>query len=95
MTVRNVAKELGGHQCIRIQDGNRSWITIPLKYNGDIITCELREPTKEEQLALRVNWLTTPMEELTPQSIWQSKTVLERYQLQMPGKEYPAVPEEE
>ena len=34
VTVSNVAKELGGDQCIMIQDGNRSWITIPLNYNG-------------------------------------------------------------
>ena len=59
------------------------------------MACELRDPTEEEQLALRVNWLTPPMEELTPQSIWRSKTVLGRYQLQMPGQVDPAVPEEE
>ena len=69
VTVSDVAKKLGGDQCIRIQDKNGSWITIPLKYNGDIMTCELREPTEEEQLELRVNWLNPPMEELTPQSI--------------------------
>ena len=69
VTVSDVVKELGGDQCIMIQYRNRSWITILLKYNGDIMTCELREPAKEEQLALRVNWLTPPMEDLTPQSI--------------------------
>ena len=94
VVVSDVAKELGGDQCIRFKADDGSWTTIPLSYDGDIMTCSLREPTEEEQLALRVNWLTPPMEVLTPQSIRRSKAVLERYQLQVPGQEKPAVPEE-
>ncbi len=68
--VSDVAAELGGdQQCIRVKDHNRNWITIPLKFNGDIMTLDINEPTKEELLALRVNRLTSPMEKITPQSI--------------------------
>ena len=67
--VSDVATEQGGYQCLRIKDQSGSWITIPLKFNGDIMNIDIREPNKDEQLALRVNWLTPPMEDITPQSI--------------------------
>ena len=68
IVVNDVAKDQGGDQCIYLNDGKRD-ITIPLKFNGDIMTVELFEPTKDELLTLKVNWLTPPMEELTLQSI--------------------------
>ena len=66
--MNDVAKDKGGDQCIYLNDGKRH-ITIPLKFNGDIVTVELFEPTKDELLTLKVNWRTPPMEELTLQSI--------------------------
>ena len=67
--VSDAARDQGGDKCLRIKDKSGSWITIPLKFNGDIMTIDLREPTEDEKLALRVNWLTPPMEDITPQSI--------------------------
>ena len=93
--VSNVARDQGGDQYLRIKDQSGSWITIPLKFNGDIITIDLREPTKDEQLALRVNWLTPPMEDITPQSVRRSRELLQEYQLQIPGQDQPVSEEEQ
>ena len=92
--VSDVAAELGGDQCIRVKDHNRNWINIPLKFNGDIMTLDINEPTEEELLALRVNWLTPPMEKITPQSIRRSRVALESHNIQIPGQLRP-IPEEE
>ena len=81
--VSNVIKELRRDQCIRIRNKSSTWITIPLKYDSDIMTYDLKEPTEEEHFALRINWLTPPMEIITPQSIRRSKAVLEEYQFQI------------
>ncbi len=72
--VSDVAAELGGDQCIRVKDHNRNWITIPLKFNSDIMTLDINEPTKEELLALRVNWLMPPIEKITPQLIHDTES---------------------
>ena len=53
--VRDVAKEEGGDECIRIKDESGNWIAIPLKFNGDIMTVDIRTPNKKDLLALRVN----------------------------------------
>ena len=74
--VSDVARDQCGYQCLIIKDQSGSLITIPLKFNGDIVTIDLRDPTKDEQLALKVNWLTPPMEDITPQSIRRSREVL-------------------
>ena len=65
--VDDVAKEVGGTQCMKFRDLNRKEINIPFRFNGDIMTVDLREPTEEELVALRVNWLLSPMEDITPQ----------------------------
>ena len=79
IVVNDVAKDQGGDQCIYLNDGK--WdITIPLKFNGDIMTVELFEPTKDELLTLKVNWLTPSMEELTLQSIRQRRREVENQQ---------------
>ena len=67
--VSDVTRDQGGDQCIRAKDENRNWIKILIRFNGDIMPVNLREPTEDELLALRVNWLTPPMEKITPQSI--------------------------
>ena len=41
-------------------------------------------PTEEELLALRVNWLALPMEQIIPQSIRQNRKVLQDYDTQVP-----------
>ena len=79
--VSDVAKDEGGDQYIRVKDESRSWITIPLKVNGDIMTVDLSTPTEEELLALTVNWLTPPMEKVTPQSIQRRKRALEAHDI--------------
>ena len=55
----------------------------------------LREPTEYEQLALRVNWLTPPMEDITPQSIRRIREVLQEYQLQIHGQDQQVSEEEQ
>ena len=92
--VSDIARDQGGDQCLRIKDQSGSWITIPLKFNGDIITIDLREPTEDEQLELRVNCMTLPMEDITPQSIRRSRVIFQEYQLQIP-EQYQQVFEEE
>ena len=66
IVVDDVAKKDGGGQCIILKDQEGNERNIPLKFNGDIMTVNLRAPTEDELLALRVNWLTPPMEKLTP-----------------------------
>ena len=44
----DVARDQGGGQCLRIKDQSGSWIKIPLKFNVDIMTIDLREPTEDE-----------------------------------------------
>ena len=92
--VDDVAVEVGGKQSFSFTDidGNRR--VIPMHFNGDIMTVNLRQPNNEELLALRVNWITPPMEELTPQSIRRSKRAVEEYNLQVPNLPN-TVPEEE
>ena len=92
--VDDVAKEAGGDQCMTFKNHEGKDIIVPFKFNGDIMTVDLREPSDEELLTLRVNWLMPPMEELTPQSIRRSKLALQTYDLQVPGEEN-SVPEEE
>ena len=58
------------------------------------MTVDVREPTEEKLLALGVNWLTQPMEELTPRSIRQSRVALQTHNLQIPN-EKESIPEEE
>jgi len=67
---------------------------IPLKLNGDIMTVACRMPTDEELLALKINWITPSMEEVTPQSIRRAKRAIEEYQLKVPDDDE-EVPEEE
>ena len=64
--VSDVSKEEGGYQCIRIKYEIGNWITILLKFNGDIMKIYLRTPNEEELLSLRVNWLTPPIYKLIP-----------------------------
>jgi hypothetical protein len=92
--VHDVAKNEGGDQCIKVRDHNGERIIIPLKFNGDIMTVDIREPSEEELLALRVIWLTPPMETITPQSIRRSRGALKDFNIQRPGEES-VVPEEE
>ena len=54
--VDDVAKEAGGDQCMSFKNQDGKDIIIPLKFNGDIMTVDLREPSDKELLALRVNW---------------------------------------
>ena len=61
MKAINVAKVKVGDECIIIKYDSGNWITIPLKFNGGIMTINIRTPTKEEILALRFNWLNSPM----------------------------------
>ena len=77
--VDDVARNVGGGQCIKMTTNNGNRITIPMKFNGSIMTVDVREPTEEELLALGVNWLTPPMEEITPQSIRRSKVALQTH----------------
>ena len=79
IVVNDVAKDKGGDQCIYLNDGKRD-ITIPLEFNGDIMTVELFEPTKDELLTLKVNWLTPPIEELTLQLIRRRRGDVENQQ---------------
>ena len=74
--IDDVARNEGGEQCIRIKDHTGNCMTILLEFNDDIMKLDLREPTDDELLALRVNWLTPPMEEITPQSIRRSRVAL-------------------
>jgi len=92
--VDDVAKDVGGKQSFTVTDdvGKRS--VIPLKFNGDIMTFACRIPTDEELLALKINWITPSMEEVTPQSIRRAKRVIEEYQIKVPEDEE-EVPEEE
>ena len=92
--VDDVARNEGGEQCIRIKDHTGNWMTIPLEFNDDIMKLDLREPTDDELLALRVNWLTPPMEEITPQSIRRSRVALQNHSLQVLGQ-LEVIPEEE
>ena len=92
--VSDVARDQGGDQCIRAKDESGNWIKIPLRFNGDIMTVNLREPTEDELLALRVNWLTPPMEKITPQSIRRSRVAMQAHQLQIPGQDQPVSEEE-
>ena len=92
--VSDVAIEQGGEQCMYIKNENGNWLTVPLEFNGDIMKVHLTKPTEEELLALRVNWLTPPMEQITPQSIRRSRAALQTHEIQTPGEKEP-VPEEE
>ena len=94
VVVEDVAKECGGNQCIKITDYCNKMRTIPLDFNGDIMMINLREPTQEELLALRVNWILPPMENITPQSLRRSRIALESFKLHVPNEQKP-VPEEE
>ena len=93
--VHDVAKNEGGNQCISLKNRDGEWITIPLKFNGDIMTVDIREPTEDELLALGVNWLTPSMERMTPQSIRRSRGALQDYMIQVPGQESPTSEEEQ
>ena len=94
IVVDDVSKASGGSQCIKLVDHDGKERIIPLKFNGDIMTLDIHVPTEEELLALRVNWLTPPMENITPQSIRRSRKALQDYNIQVPGQEE-SVPEEE
>ena len=48
------------------KDENNELIYILLDFNWDIMKVDIRNPTEEELLALRVNWLIPPMEPLPP-----------------------------
>ena len=94
MIVDDIAKDVGGKQSFTVTDdvGKRS--VIPLKFNGEIMTVACRMPIDEELLALKINWITPSMEEVTPQSIRRAKRAIEEYQLKVPDDEE-EVPEEE
>ena len=77
----NVAVEVGGTQSFSFTDHDGKFCSIPKQFNGDIMTVKIHEPSQEELLALRVNWITPPMEPITPQSIWRSKRAVEAYNL--------------
>lgn len=93
-TVDDVAKEVGGTQCMIVKDDGGKFITIPLDFDGSIMTANLRTPSEEELVALRVIWVLPPMEIITPQSIRRNRATLKNYQLQVPGEKQ-TVPEEE
>ena len=61
---------------------------ILLKFNGDYMSVDIREPT-DELLALGVNWLMPPMESITPQSIQRSRRAIDDYMIQVPGEDNP------
>ena len=69
--------------CDPMFDGK--FITIPLDFDGHIITAILCTPSEEELMALRVIWVMPPMETITPQSIRRSRVMLKDYQFQVPG----------
>ena len=92
--VNDVAKQVGGDQNMMVKDERGNTINIPLKFNDHIMSLDLRQPTEEELMALRVIWVLPPMENITPQSIRRSRIALENFQLQIPGNDQP-VPEEE
>jgi hypothetical protein len=64
-----VAKEVGGTQCVIVKDNGGKFITIPLDFDGSIMTANLRTPSEEELVALRVIWVLPSTEIITPQSI--------------------------
>ena len=92
--VDDIAKEVGGTQCMKIKQESGDYVTIPLDFDGSIMTANLRTPSEEELMVLRVIWVLPPMEDITPQSIRRSRVMLKDYQLQVPGEEQ-SVPEEE
>jgi len=53
LIVDDIAKDVGGKQSFTVTD--------------DVVAC--RMPTDEELLALKINWITPSIEEVTPQSI--------------------------
>ena len=77
-----------------VKDDGGKFITIPLDFDGSIMTANLRTPSEEELVALRVIWVLPPMEIITPQSIRRNRATLKNYQLQVPGEKQ-TVPEEE
>ena len=93
--VDDVAKEHKGNQQIKLKGTNREEIEIPLKFNGNYMHVELRKPTEEELLALGVNWLTPPMENVTPQSIRRSKRALDDFMIRATEEYKEPLPEEE
>ncbi len=95
VTVNEVAIEHGGAQSMEVSGPNGKKHKIPLKFNGDIMTLDVREPTQEELMALGVIWILPPMEKITPQSIRRSRIALESFQLQVPDENEQLAPEEE
>ena len=94
--VNDIARCHKGKQNLEILvDG--SYCNIPLKFNGDIMMLNLREPTEEELTMLRVVWILPAMAEHTPQSIRRSRVVLEEHRIRQLGNEDDnlIVPEEE
>jgi len=93
VVVDDIAEEVGGKQSFTVTDNIGKRSVIPLKFNGDIMTvvCCSCIPTDEEIMALKINWITPPMEEVTPQLIRRAKRAVEEYQLKVPddGDEIP------
>ena len=54
MIVEDVAKQVGGSQCIEVTDDRGNVRKFSLDFNCDIIMIKLREPTQEDLMALRV-----------------------------------------
>jgi len=85
--VEDFGRDVGGKQSFTLT-------VIPLKFNGDVLTIACCEPTNEELLALKVNWITPPVIEKTPQSIRRAKRAMEEYQLRVPDEQEEILEEE-
>ena len=91
--VDDTSKSHGGEQCIKIKRGG-DWTVIPLKFDGHIMTVNLREPTTEELESLGITWIKPAMADHSTQSLRRRSIVLEQPQLQVPDSEQ-TIPEEE
>ena len=68
--VDDISRKVGGTQCIKVNVRGNETATIPLKFiNGDIMTVDLRKPTKEELATLIVVWILPPMGNMSTQSL--------------------------
>ena len=90
--VNDIAKQHNGKQNIEVSDGQGGILDIPLKFDGDIVTLDLREPTEEELATLSVVWIRPAME-TESQSIRRSRRRVERNQVQQVGNNITAVEE--
>src|SRR5210317_1913741 len=95
VNVDDRAKNIGGTQRIELKDNEGRSRSIPLNFDDHIMTVDLREPSEEELMALRVIWVLPPMANITPQSFRQSRKLLEDHHLETPGEFEPVTQEEQ